>query len=59
MHGVAVGFLHLLVVDVADLLLGFGRFFHGGVEQDEVLVLGLGLGQAVGAALSKPAIGNG
>ena len=59
MHGVAVGFLHLLVVDVADLLLGLGGFFHGGVEQDEVLVLGFGLGEAVGAALAKPAIGNG
>src|SRR5208283_4469212 len=59
MHGVAVGFLHLLVVDVADLVLGLGGFFHGGVEQDEVLVLGFGLGEAVGAALAKPAIGNG
>src|SRR5271157_1159284 len=58
-HGIAVGFLHLLVVDVADLVLGLGGLFHGGVEQDEILVLGFRLGEAVGAALAEPAIGNG
>ena len=43
--GVAVGLLHLLVVDVAHLHLRFGSLRRVGEEGDEVLVLGLGLGQ--------------
>ena len=46
-HGVAIRLFHLLVVDVADLFLRFGGLFHRGIEQDEVLVLGFGLRQAV------------
>src|SRR4029077_2029420 len=57
--GVAVGLLHLFVVDVADALLGFGGFLHGGIEQDEVLIFGLGLRHAMQAAFAIPAIGDG
>src|ERR1700733_4069678 len=32
---VAIRLVHLLVMDLADLFLGFGRLFHGGIEQDE------------------------
>ena len=53
------GLLHLLVVDHADLLLRFGGLLHGGIEQDEVLVLGFGLRQAVRAAFAIPAVGDG
>src|ERR1019366_7440177 len=58
-HGVAVGLVHLLVVDVADLFLGFGGLFHGGIEQDEVLILGFGLRQSVTAAFAEPGVGDG
>ena len=58
-QGVAVGLLHLLIVDVADLFLGFGGLFHGGVEKDEIFILGFGLRQAVGAAFAEPGVGNG
>ena len=53
---VAVGLLHLLVMDVADLLLGLGSFFHGRIEEDKVLVFGFGLRPGVRAAFAVPAI---
>ena len=56
---VAVGLLHLLVVDVAHLHLRFGRFGRIGEEGDEVLVLGFGLGQRGGAAFLEPAVADG
>ena len=57
--GIAVGLLHLANMDLADFVLGFRRFFHGGIEQLEILVFGFGLRQALGAALPHPAIGDG
>jgi len=50
-HGVAVGFFHLLEVNVANLLLRLGGFFHGGIEEYEILVFRLGLSQAARSAL--------
>ncbi len=44
---------------MADLLLRFGGLFHGGIEQDEVLVLGFGLSQTGGAAFPIPTVGDG
>ena len=58
-RAVAVGLVHLLELDFADLLLGLGRFLHVGIEQDEILVLRLGLRVAVRAALVVPTIGDG
>ena len=58
-HGVAVRLFHLPVMDHADLFLRLGGLFHGRIEQDEVLVLGFGLREPVGAALAIPAIGDG
>ena len=52
---VAVGLLHLLVVDVAHLHLCFGRFRRVGEEGDEVVVLRLGLGQGRGTTVSDQA----
>ena len=40
---VAIGLLHLLIVNLADLLLRFGRFGHGGIEQFEIFVFGFRL----------------
>ena len=57
-HRVAVRLFHLLVVDVADLFLGFGGLFHRGIEEDEVLVLGFGLRQPVAAAFAEPGVGD-
>ncbi len=45
-------------MDIADFVLRFGGFFHVGVEQDEVLVLGFGLRQTVRAAFAEPAVGD-
>ena len=45
-------------MNLADLLLGLGGFLHGGIEQDEVLVLGLGLRQTGRAALPIPTVGD-
>ena len=45
-------------MDLADLFLRLGGFFHGRIEQDEVLVLGFGLRQTRRAALAIPAIGD-
>src|SRR5580692_5115024 len=56
---VAIGLVHLLIVDLADLLLRFGGLFHGGIEQDEILVLGFGLRQTGGAAFPEPTVGDG
>src|SRR6516225_9018716 len=56
MIGVAIGFLHLPVMNVADFLLGFGRLLHLRIEQDEILVLRLCLRQTVRAAFAVPAI---
>ncbi len=56
---IAVGFLHLLVVNLAYLLLGFHGLFHAREEGDEVLILGFGLGEGVGAALPVPTVGDG
>ena len=58
-HRVAIRLFHLLVVDVADLFLRLGGLFHRRVEQDEVLVLGFGLRQPVGAAFAEPGVGDG
>ncbi len=55
---VAVRLDHLVVVDLADALLGFGRLFHRREERDEVVVLGFGLRQAMAAALAIPAVGD-
>ena len=57
-RGVAVALIHQLKLHVADLLLGLGRFFHLRIEQNEVLVLRLGLREAVRAAFAEPAIGH-
>ena len=46
-------------MDVANRGLRLGRLFHVGVEQDEVLVFGLRLRQAVRAAFAEPAVGDG
>ncbi len=56
---ITIGFLHLPVVDHADALLGFCGFFEGGVEEDEVLVLGFGLREAMGATFTEPTVSNG
>jgi hypothetical protein len=53
---IAIRLVHLFIVDIADLLLRFGGLFHGRIEQDEILVLSLGLRQAVRAAFTEPAI---
>src|ERR1019366_3207944 len=58
-HGVAIRLFHLLVVDVADLFLGFGGLFHGRIEQAEVLVFGFSLRQSVTAAFTEPSVGDG
>ena len=55
---VAIRLLHLAQMDRADLLLRFGGFLHGRVEQDEILVLRLGLRQAVGTAFAHPTVGD-
>src|SRR5262249_27785834 len=55
-HRVAIRLLHLLVMDIADLLLRLGGLFHLRIEQDEILVFGLGLRQAVSAALAIPGV---
>jgi len=46
-------------MNLADLLLRLGGLFHGGIEQDEVLVLGFSLSQTGGAAFAKPTVGDG
>ncbi len=46
-------------MDVADLLLGFGGFFHGRIKQNEVLVFGLRLRHAVDAAFAIPTVRDG
>ena len=56
---VAIGFVGLLEVDVADLHLRFGRLFHLRIEQDEVLVLSLSLRPTVRAGFAHPAVGDG
>ena len=56
---IAIRLLHLLVMDAADLLLRFGGLLHRRIEQDEILVFGFGLRQAVRAAFAIPAIGDG
>ena len=53
--GIAIGLVHLLVMDLADLVLRFGGFLHGRIEQDEILVLGFRLSQAARAAFAIPA----
>ena len=45
-------------MDVADPRLGLGRLFHVRIEQDEVFVLDLGLGQAMRIAFLEPAVGD-
>ena len=59
MQGIAIGLIHLLVMDIADAFLGFGGFLHVGIEQDEIFVLGFSLSQTGGAPFSKPTVGDG
>ena len=54
--GIAIRFLHLTVVNVADPRLGLRGFLQHGVEQDEVLVFGLRIRQSGGAALTEPSV---
>ena len=56
---VAVGLLHLLVVDVRNLHLRFGGLRGIGEEGDEVLVLSLGLRVGRLAALFEPTVAHG
>ena len=58
MQRVAIGFFHLLVVNIADSLLRLGSLFHRRIEQNKILVLRFRLRQAMGAALAIPAVGD-
>ena len=55
---VAIRLFHLLVVDIANAVLRLRRFFHRGIEEDEVLIFRFGLSHPVCSALSIPAIGD-
>ena len=55
---IAIRLLHLPNVNLADFLLRFGGFLHGGIEEDKVLVLGFGLSQTRRSALAIPTVGD-
>ena len=59
MFVIAIRLFHLLHVNGANLFLSFCGLFHGGVEQNEILVFSFGLSHAVGSTFAEPAIGNG
>src|ERR1019366_7921489 len=58
-EGVAIRFVHLFVMDIANPFLGLGGFLHVGIEQLEVLVFGFGLRQTMRAAFAEPTVGDG
>jgi len=53
---VTVRFLHLLIVDIGDLQLRFGRFGHVGEEGYKVLVFKLGLSERSCSAFGIPGV---
>ena len=55
---IAVGFLHLLVMDVGDLQLRFSRFRHVGEEDLEIVVFLLGLRQRGSSTFRIPGIAD-
>ena len=55
---IAVRLFHLLVVDVADLLLRFGRLFERRIKEYEIFIFRLRLGHSVRTTFTEPAIGN-
>src|SRR5581483_121551 len=58
MREVAIGLLHLAIMDVGDLELGFRRFRHVREEGLEVLVFVFGLCERGGATFGVPRVAN-